>query len=132
MMSSADPGRGTDKTGEASAEASATDVRVSFSVAALEAIVRARLADPDAKSYTRKLAAKGIDKVAQKFGEEAVETVIAAVRQRPDELTAEAADAVYHLTVLLAVSGVGWADVLAELSRRTNRSGLDEKAGRLS
>lgn len=101
-----------------------------FSVHDLERIVAARLADPAAASYTRTLAAKGIDKVAQKFGEEAVEAVIAAVRRAPDELTAEAADAIYHLTVLLALSGVAWADVLAELSRRTAQSGLEEKAGR--
>jgi phosphoribosyl-ATP pyrophosphohydrolase len=101
-----------------------------FGVLDLEAIVAARLADPDAASYTRTLAAKGVDKVAQKFGEEAVETVVAAVRRAPDELAAEAADAVYHLTVLLAVSGLSWRDVLAELSRRTARSGLEEKAGR--
>ena len=68
--------------------------------------------------------------MAQKFGEEAVEAVIAAVRHAPDELTLEAADAVYHLTVLLAVSGLSWRDVLAELSRRTAQSGLEEKARR--
>ncbi|MCF3933962.1 phosphoribosyl-ATP diphosphatase [Acuticoccus sp. M5D2P5] len=103
-----------------------------FSVHALEAIVRDRLADPDAASYTRKLAAKGVDKCAEKFGEESVEAIIAAVRGNPDELTAEAADVVYHLTVLLAVSGVSWDDVIAELDRRTARSGLEEKASRLS
>lgn len=108
---------------------SPADVR-EFSVAALEAVVHARLEAGGAASYTRTLAGKGVDKVAQKFGEEAVETVIAAVRRAPAELTAEAADAVYHLTVLLAVSGVSWADVLAELQRRTTRSGLEEKAGR--
>ncbi|MEM8663544.1 MAG: phosphoribosyl-ATP diphosphatase [Pseudomonadota bacterium] len=101
-----------------------------FSVEALEAIVRARLADPDAKSYTRTLAAKGVDKCAEKFGEEAVETVIAAVQRDRAALTGEAADAVYHLTVLLTVSGLSWSDVLAELSRRTSRSGLEEKASR--
>lgn len=101
-----------------------------FTVHDLEAIVAARLADPDGASYTRKLAAKGIDKVAQKFGEEAVETVIAAVRRAPDEVVLEAADAVYHLTVLLALSGLSWRDVCAELERRTARSGLDEKSAR--
>ncbi|MBJ3777719.1 phosphoribosyl-ATP diphosphatase [Acuticoccus mangrovi] len=103
-----------------------------FSVHALEAIIRDRLADPDAKSYTRALAAKGTDKCAEKFGEEAVEAVIAAVRRSPEELTAEAADVVYHLTVLLAVSGLSWDAVLTELHRRTARSGLEEKASRLS
>ena len=102
-----------------------------FSVHALEAIVRDRLADPDAKSYTRTLAEKGVDKCAEKFGEEAVETIIAAVRGEPAALTAEAADTIYHLTVLLAVAGLSWDDVMAELSRRTGQSGLAEKAGRL-
>lgn len=102
-----------------------------FSVHDLEAIVKRRLADPDAASYTRTLAGKGLEKVAQKFGEEAVETVIAAVGREPAALTAEAADTVYHLTVLLAVSDLSWDDVLTELSRRTARSGLEEKASRL-
>ncbi|MEM6761997.1 MAG: phosphoribosyl-ATP diphosphatase [Pseudomonadota bacterium] len=103
-----------------------------FSVTDLEAIVRDRLADPAAKSYTRSLAEKGTDKCAEKLGEEAVETVIAAVKRDPQALTAEAADLVYHLTVLLAVCGVSWVDVLAELSRRTAQSGLEEKASRLN
>jgi phosphoribosyl-ATP pyrophosphohydrolase len=103
-----------------------------FSVLDLEAVVRDRLTDGSAASYTATLAGKGIDKVAQKFGEEAVETVIAAVRRDAAALTAEAADAVYHLTVLLAVAELSWDDVLTELSRRTARSGLEEKASRLS
>lgn len=103
-----------------------------FSVEALEAIVRDRLADPAANSYTRTLAEKGIDKCAEKFGEEAVETVIAAVKRDGPALTAEAADVVYHLTVLLTVAGLSWDDVLAELSRRTGQSGLDEKTSRLN
>lgn len=102
-----------------------------FSLEALEATIRDRLADPEARSYTRTLADKGIDKCAQKVGEEAVETVIAAVQRDNVALTAEIADTVYHLTVLLALSGLAWQDVLAELERRTGRSGLDEKAGRL-
>lgn len=102
-----------------------------FSVMALDSIVKERLADPEAKSYTRTLAAKGVEKCAQKFGEEAVETVIAATLRDKAGLTAEAADAVYHLTVLLAVSGLSWGDVLDELSRRTGQSGLEEKASRL-
>jgi phosphoribosyl-ATP pyrophosphohydrolase len=102
-----------------------------FSIGDLEAIVRDRLADAAAESYTRTLASKGIDKTAQKFGEEAVETVIAAVRRDRAELTAEAADAIYHLTVLLALSDLAWDDVMSELARRTGRSGLAEKASRL-
>ena len=102
-----------------------------FSLEALDAIVRDRLADSGAKSYTRTLAAKGVDKCAEKFGEEAVEAVIAAVQRDGAALTAEAADVIYHLSVLLAVSGLSWADVLNELSRRTAQSGLEEKASRL-
>jgi len=94
--------------------------------------VRERLADPAAASYTRALAARGVDICARKFGEEAVETVVAAVQRDGAALTAEAADVVYHLTVLLTVSGLSWEDVLAELSRRTARSGLEEKASRPS
>lgn len=103
-----------------------------YSVHDLEAVVKDRLADPDAVSYTRTLAAKGLGKCAQKVGEEAVETVIAALSREPEALVAEAADLVYHLTVLLAVSDMSWRDVLAELERRTGRSGLEEKASRLS
>ncbi|ORE93734.1 phosphoribosyl-ATP pyrophosphatase [Stappia sp. 22II-S9-Z10] len=102
----------------------------SFSIDDLEAIVRARLAEGGAASYTNTLAAKGIDKVAEKFGEEAVEAVIAAVRRAPDAMIAEAADVVFHLTVLLAVQGISWNDVMAELDRRTGQSGLEEKARR--
>ena len=101
-----------------------------FTVHDLESIVRARLADGDATSYTKTLAEKGVDKCAEKFGEEAIEAVIAAVRRAPDELVAEAADVVFHLTVLLAVQGVSWSDVTAELARRTAQSGLEEKASR--
>ena len=101
-----------------------------FSLHTLEAVVRQRLADPDASSYSRKLAGKGLDKCAEKLGEEAVETVIAAVQRDPKALTAEAADLVFHLTVLLAVSELSWDDVLAELARRADRSGLEEKASR--
>lgn len=105
---------------------------MSFALADLDAIVRARLADAGEGSYTRTLAERGLDVCAQKFGEEAVETVVAAVRRQPDELTAEAADVLYHLLVLLAVAGVPLFDVEAELERRTARSGLEEKASRLS
>jgi phosphoribosyl-ATP pyrophosphohydrolase len=101
-----------------------------FSVHDLEALVLDRLAGRGGGSYTRALAEKGIDKAAQKLGEEAVEAVIAAVRRDPVALTGEAADLVYHLTVVFALAGVSWGDVLGELSRRTARSGLEEKASR--
>ena len=88
-----------------------------------------RGADPKA-SYVAKLHAKGIAKIAQKLGEEAVETVIAALGEDDAALTGEAADLVFHLLVLLDARGIGFADVLAELERREGVSGIAEKASR--
>ena len=96
----------------------------------LAATIEARKgADPDT-SWTAKLLAKGADKCAEKFGEEAVEAIIAAVRDDKAELTAEAADVLYHLLVMLTSRDVPLADVLAELERREGVSGIEEKAGR--
>jgi phosphoribosyl-ATP pyrophosphohydrolase len=86
-------------------------------------------ASPD-ESYTAKLIARGIEKCAQKLGEEATEAVIAAVSRDKPELTKEAADVLYHLLVLLRASGVALDDVMGELDTRTAQSGLAEKAGR--
>lgn len=101
-----------------------------FSLADLERIIaeRARSGEPD--SWTAKLFARGIDKAAQKLGEEAVETVIAAMRNDKDGLVSESADLIYHWLVVLAISGVPLSSVLAELERRTARSGVAEKASR--
>ena len=88
-----------------------------------------RNADP-AVSYTAKLLARGRSKVAQKFGEEAVEAVIEGVTGDRDALTGESADVLYHLMVLWAAAGVDPADVAAELARREGASGLAEKKGR--
>ena len=98
----------------------------------LERTISERLASGDpASSYVASLAAKGRGKIAQKLGEEAVETIIAALDGGDKTaITAEAADLVFHLTILLAHSGVMWADVLAELDRREGMSGLAEKAAR--
>jgi phosphoribosyl-ATP pyrophosphohydrolase len=74
--------------------------------------------------------AKGMEKAAQKLGEEAVETVIAAVRDDRDGLVSESADLIYHWLVVLKLAGVPLSDVLAELERRTARSGIAEKASR--
>lgn len=89
---------------------------------------RARSGDPD--SWTAKLFSRGIDKAAQKLGEEAAETVIAAVRGDAAGLVSESADLLYHWLVVLGIAGVPLDDVLAELSRRTGRSGIAEKASR--
>ena len=86
-------------------------------------------ADPDT-SWTARLLAQGPEKTAEKFGEEAVEAVIEAVRGDRARLTAEAADVIYHLLVMLAARDVTLADVEAELARREGTSGIEEKAGR--
>ena len=86
-------------------------------------------ADPES-SWTAKLLAKGPEKCAEKFGEEAIEAIIEAVRGDRARLTAEAADVLYHLLVMLAARDVSFAEVLAELERREGTSGLAEKAGR--
>lgn len=85
-------------------------------------------ADPES-SYTARLYAKGINKIAQKLGEEAVETVIAAMAQ-PDKIVSEAADLMFHLIVLLADTGHTLDEVRAELARREGVSGHEEKAAR--
>lgn len=83
-----------------------------------------------ATSWTAKLFAKGPEKCAEKFGEEAIEAIIEAVKGDKEKLTSEASDVIYHLLVMLAARDVQLADVLAELDRRMGRSGLEEKAGR--
>jgi phosphoribosyl-ATP pyrophosphohydrolase len=84
------------------------------------------------KSYTRTLLEKGPNGTAKKFGEEAVELVIAAVGEDDAALRAEAADVLYHLLVVLHSRRLSLADVLSELERRTARSGHEEKASRAS
>ena len=86
-------------------------------------------ADPDT-SWTAKLLSRGPEKCAEKFGEEAVEAIIAAVNGDKAALTGEAADVLYHLLVMLAARDVALADVMAELARRQGTSGIDEKAAR--
>lgn len=96
----------------------------------LAATIEARkAADPDS-SWTARLLAKGPEKCAEKFGEEAVEAIIEAVKGDRAALTAEAADVLYHLVVMLASRDVALADVLGELKKRQGTSGLAEKAGR--
>lgn len=96
----------------------------------LAATIEARKsADPDS-SWTASLLAKGPAKIAEKFGEEAVEAIVAAVQDDKSALTSEAGDVLYHLLVLLAASGVAFEDVLTELERREGLSGIAEKAAR--
>lgn len=98
--------------------------------ARLEETIRARRTGDPASSYVAKLTAKGRAKIAQKLGEEAVETVIAALSGDAEATTSEAADLLFHLCVLLADMGLSLADVAAELERREGVSGLAEKAAR--
>ena len=94
-----------------------------------ETIAARKDADPDS-SWTARLLAKGPEKCAEKFGEEAVEAIIEAVKSDRAALTSEAADVLYHLLVMLAARDVPLSDVLNELARRQGVSGIAEKSGR--
>jgi phosphoribosyl-ATP pyrophosphohydrolase len=96
----------------------------------LEQIISERRIGDPALSYVAKLTQAGRAKIAQKVGEEAVETVIAAVAGDRDGVISESADLLFHLAVLLADMGVTFADIMAELDRRDGVSGIAEKAGR--
>ncbi|MCG3267258.1 phosphoribosyl-ATP diphosphatase [Yoonia sp. I 8.24] len=86
-------------------------------------------ADPET-SWTAKLFAKGPEKCAEKFGEEAIEAIIEAIKGDKEKLTSEAADVIFHLLVMLAANDVSLDDVVAELARRQGTSGIAEKAAR--
>lgn len=101
-----------------------------FTLSDLEAIVADRAAASPDESWTARLVLKGRDKAAEKLGEEALETVIAAVKRDNQGLIGESADLLYHLLVVLRIAGVPLSAVMAELERRTGRSGLEEKAAR--
>lgn len=96
----------------------------------LEATIAARRAADPASSYVASLHAKGLSKISQKLGEEAVETIIAALAEDRSALTAEAADLLFHLLILLGAKDVPLGDVMAELDRREGVSGIAEKAAR--
>jgi phosphoribosyl-ATP pyrophosphohydrolase len=96
----------------------------------LFATIEARAsADPDS-SWTAKLLAKGPEKCAEKFGEEAVEAIIEVIKDDKTKLASEAADVLFHLLVMLKSRDVPLSDVMAELSRRQGQSGIAEKASR--
>lgn len=99
-------------------------------LARLAATIAARAGADPGESWTAGLLAKGPEKCAGKFGEEAIEAVIEAVRGDRAALTAEAADVLYHLLVMCAARGVTLAEIEAELARREGRSGREEKAAR--
>ncbi|TWG88964.1 phosphoribosyl-ATP pyrophosphatase [Mesorhizobium sp. J18] len=102
----------------------------SFTLSDLERIIAERASADQRDSWTARLFAAGAEKAAQKLGEEAVETVIAAVGRDRQALISESADLIYHWLVVLAIANVPLNDVLAELERRTARSGVAEKAAR--
>jgi len=96
----------------------------------LATLIAARAdADPES-SWTAKLLSKGPKKCAEKFGEEAIEAIIEAVKGDKTALTSEAADVLFHLLVMLQSRGVALSDVMAELARRQGTSGIAEKAAR--
>lgn len=99
-------------------------------LARLEATIAARRAADPESSYVARLNARGLGKIAQKLGEEATETVIAALTQDHKALVGEAADLLFHLMVLLGAKHVPLQEVLAELDRREGTSGIAEKAAR--
>jgi len=101
-----------------------------FDLSDLEAIVASRAGASPEESWTARLVGKGREKAAQKLGEEAVETVIAAVSCDDEGLIAESADLLYHLLVVLKIANIPLSRVMAELERRTEKSGLREKAER--
>jgi phosphoribosyl-ATP pyrophosphohydrolase len=101
-----------------------------FTIHDLERRVHERAQASAEVSYTRKLLDRGVAQCAKKFGEEAIETVLAAVGEDRERLIAEAADLIYHLLVLLEARAITLAEVEAALAARTTQSGLDEKAAR--
>ena len=101
-----------------------------FTIQDLATTIDARAASGGEASYTRKLLDKGPDHVAKKLGDEAVETVIAAVENNRSHLIAESADLIFHLLVLLKSRDIKLSEVEDELSKRTQMSGIEEKAAR--
>lgn len=101
-----------------------------FTLSDLEKIVATRARAAPEESWTARLVAAGQKKAAKKLGEEAVETVIAAIGEDRKNLVDESADLLYHLMVVLNIAAVPLQDVMSELARRTSQSGLQEKANR--
>ena len=96
----------------------------------LEQIVATRASASPDESWTAKLLAKGPEKCAEKFGEEAIEAIIEATKGDRERLTSEAADVLFHLLVMLRARDVSLAEVMTELARRQGQSGIAEKASR--
>jgi phosphoribosyl-ATP pyrophosphohydrolase len=96
----------------------------------LERVIAERKSASPETSYVAKLNAAGIEKIAQKLGEEATEAVIASLAGSREELVGEAADVLFHLLMLLQARRIGVDEVMAELDRREGTSGIEEKASR--
>lgn len=101
-----------------------------FSLNDLQRIISERSGSTSENSYTKSLLESGTNRIAKKFGEEAIELVIAATDSQSEEIITESADVLYHLLVLLKSKDVDLADVMRELEARTRQSGHQEKAGR--
>ena len=101
-----------------------------MTLADLEKTIAARKTAAPDTSWTAKLLSQGVEKCAEKFGEEAIEAIIEAVKRDKAALTSEAADVLYHLLVMLAASDVPLSDVMAVLDARQSQSGIAEKAAR--
>ena len=101
-----------------------------FSLESLATIVRQRGRSKHVSSYTRLLITNGIEQCAKKFGEEAVELIIAASQGDKKQVVSESADVLYHLLVMLEASGISLGEVIKELESRTGQSGLEEKSSR--
>jgi phosphoribosyl-ATP pyrophosphohydrolase len=101
-----------------------------FDLESLAAVIAERARKGGDQSYTRKLLDAGIEKCAKKLGEEATETVVAALSSDKEAVIGESADLLYHLLVVLEARGVKLDEVYAELERRTGQSGIEEKAAR--
>jgi phosphoribosyl-ATP pyrophosphohydrolase len=101
-----------------------------FTIADLERRIADRATASAEQSYTRQLLDRGVRQCAKKFGEEAVEAVLAAVGEDRERLIGETADVFYHLLVMLKARGITLAEVEALLETRTKKSGLEEKASR--
>lgn len=103
-----------------------------FTLSDLEVIVAKRAAASPDESWTAKLVSQGQEKASKKLGEEAVEAVIAAMKNDRGELVSESADLLFHLLVVLKIADIPLDDVMAELANRTGQSGINEKASRLN
>lgn len=101
-----------------------------FSFHDLEEIVAKRAQVRDGSSYTASLVEKGMPRAAKKMGEEAVETIIASLAEDKNHLISESADLIYHLLVMWKIADISLDDILQELKKRTQQTGLEEKASR--